>query len=68
MVQHIRDLFAHVQKMEREQKQKDWQAIMHRVQNQVLLRVVTCCELASKLTSHYRVSTHNTVSSHHAEG
>ncbi|KAL5015345.1 hypothetical protein ScPMuIL_009615 [Solemya velum] len=53
---HIQDLYSHVQNSGSNYKKRDWQAIMDRIQNQVLLRVVSCCQIASKLTSHYRVT------------
>ena len=53
MVQHIYDLFKHIKKSGR---YSDWLGTMERVKNQVVLRIVTCCQIASKLTSHYKVS------------
>ena len=55
MVRHIQDLYTHVQNMSSKNRKQDWLVVMDRVRNQVLLRAVSCCQLASKLTSHYKV-------------
>ncbi|KAI0227109.1 Cyclin N-terminal domain-containing protein 1 [Lamellibrachia satsuma] len=57
MVRHIQDLYVHVQNMSSKNRKQDWLVVMDRVRNQVLLRAVSCCQLASKLTSHYKVVT-----------
>jgi len=56
MVRHIQDLYEHVQNMSSKNRKQDWLVVMDRVRNQVLLRAVSCCQLASKLTSHYKVA------------
>lgn len=38
-------------------KRMYWSRIMMRVQSQLVLRVVTCCQIASKVNSHYKVVT-----------
>lgn len=59
MENHIALLHEHVNTSEKSRKdmKKDWEAIMERVKNQIFLRVVSCCQLASKLTSHYKIVT-----------
>lgn len=52
---HIRDLRDHVLKLPKKKQMKEWQKIQEGVSNQVLLRIVSCCQIASKLTSHYKV-------------
>ena len=56
MVQHIQDLYQHVLTLSSWNQSRDWQTIMDRVHTQVPLRIVSCCQVASKLTSHFRVS------------
>ncbi|XP_078338797.1 cyclin N-terminal domain-containing protein 1-like isoform X2 [Crassostrea virginica] len=52
---HVHDLHDHVLKLPMKRQIKEWQKIQDSVSNQVLLRVVSCCQIASKLTSHYKV-------------
>ena len=56
LVTHISDLHQHVQQSGSRTKQRDWRAILDRVRKQVPLRIVSSCQLASKITAHYRVS------------
>lgn len=57
MIQHVQDLHEHVTNSSHiKTRGKDWEEIKKRVTNQVVLRVVSCIQIASKLTSHYRVS------------
>ncbi|XP_074655761.1 cyclin N-terminal domain-containing protein 1-like [Tubulanus polymorphus] len=35
----------------------DWQSILDRISNQMVLRIVSCCQIASKLVSHYKIIT-----------
>ncbi|XP_053378522.1 cyclin N-terminal domain-containing protein 1-like [Mercenaria mercenaria] len=56
MVQHVQDLHEHVVNTSgMKTRGKDWHEIQNRVRNQVVLRVVSCIQIASKLTSHYRI-------------
>lgn len=57
MLKHVNDLYSHVLKSRSKRKLKDWNLILGRIKNQVTLRLVSCCQIASKLTSHYRVVT-----------
>ncbi|GFS23556.1 cyclin N-terminal domain-containing protein 1-like [Elysia marginata] len=57
MARHINDLYAHVQNSGSSKKKSDWACILDRVKNQTFLRIVSCCQIASKLTSHYKVIT-----------
>ncbi|KAK7497955.1 hypothetical protein BaRGS_00010826 [Batillaria attramentaria] len=59
MHKHIADLYEHVYTSSSPpaQKQSDWRGILERVQKQLVLRVVSCCQIASKLNSHYKVIT-----------
>ena len=55
MTHHVRELYNHVLHLTTPNKRRAWDTICDRVQNQIFLRMVTCCQLASKLTSHYKV-------------
>ena len=58
MQKHVEELYDHVytNTSPAAQKRLEWQTIVDRVQNQLYLRVVSCCQIASKLNSHYKVS------------
>ena len=62
MLKHVNDLYSHVLKSRSKHKLKDWNLILGRIKNQVTLRLVSCCQIASKLTSHYKVSFNNILS------
>ncbi|KAK7093835.1 cyclin N-terminal domain-containing protein 1-like [Littorina saxatilis] len=57
MQKHLAELYEHVysNSTPMAQKAQDWQNIMDKVQKQLYLRVVSCCQIASKLNSHYKV-------------
>lgn len=55
MVQHIKDLYSHVMQSESKHYQADWKSLLDRIKNQLKLRAVSCCQIASKLTSHYHI-------------
>ncbi|CAH1775233.1 unnamed protein product [Owenia fusiformis] len=57
MSKHIEDLWDYVVNMESEKREKEWQAIQERIRNQMTLRMVSCIQLCSKLTSHAKVIT-----------
>ncbi|BFZ24016.1 hypothetical protein BsWGS_27055 [Bradybaena similaris] len=57
MLKHILDLYAHVQNSKSNSKKTDWECILGRVKNQIFLRILSCCQIASKLNSHYEVIT-----------
>lgn len=58
MLKHVKDLHEHViNSVSLKTRGREWQDIKKRVTNQVVLRVVSCIQIASKLTSHYKVST-----------
>ncbi|XP_061197771.1 cyclin N-terminal domain-containing protein 1-like isoform X2 [Saccostrea echinata] len=52
---HLQDLRDHVLKLPKKRQMKEWSSLQEGVSNQVLLRIVSCCQIASKLTSHYKV-------------
>ncbi|KAH9510272.1 Cyclin N-terminal domain-containing protein 1 [Bulinus truncatus] len=57
MLKHIQDLYEHVQNTKSSKKKSDWECILERVKNQAFLRILSCCQIASKLNSHYKVIT-----------
>lgn len=60
MIQHVEDLYEHVANTgDVKTRGKEWNEIKKRVTNQVVLRVVSCIQIASKLTSHYRILSPN---------
>ena len=58
MLKHIEELHQHVSldSSSLAAKQQDWRIIVRRVSRQLCLRIVTCCQIASKLNSHYKVT------------
>lgn len=64
---HIQDLRDHVLKLPKKKQMKEWQKIQEGVSNQVLLRIVSCCQIASKLTSHYKAFLFQVVSINRAK-
>ena len=54
MVRHILDLFEHV-KTAAKNKETEWNTILQRIHKQIHLRMVSCCQVASKIISHYKV-------------
>lgn len=54
MIKHVVELHNHL-KESSHNKASDWTEVMKRVKNQVVLRIVSCIQIASKLTSHHRV-------------
>ncbi|KAI8795664.1 cyclin N-terminal domain-containing protein 1-like isoform X1 [Biomphalaria glabrata] len=57
MLKHLQDLYSHVQNTKSVRKKSDWECILERVKNQAFLRILSCCQIASKLNSHYKVIT-----------
>lgn len=59
LLQHVHDLYSHVENLDssREMKLEEWKSIQIRVRTQLMLRAVSCCQIASKLTSNYALLT-----------
>ena len=55
MTQHLIELKEVVKNSSSQEKQLDWKAVENRVVDQVILRAMTCVQIASKLVSHYKV-------------
>ncbi|KAK2159479.1 hypothetical protein LSH36_152g04050 [Paralvinella palmiformis] len=60
MVIHIRDLHKHAKGL-KNNRLKEWKIILDRVRSQLPLRALSCCQVASKLTSHYKIVSTGTV-------
>ncbi|XP_025080527.1 cyclin N-terminal domain-containing protein 1-like isoform X3 [Pomacea canaliculata] len=59
MRKHIEDLYMYVYNNSSKPAAKvtEWRSIVERVEKQLVLRIVSCCQIASKLNSHYEVIT-----------
>ncbi len=49
MCSYVVDVFEHVA------EGAEWRAVLERLFVQIHLRMVSCCQIASKLVSHYKV-------------
>ena len=54
-MKHTNELYEIVQRCSSKEKQLDWSPVESRITDQVLLRAVTCVQIASKLISNYKV-------------
>lgn len=59
MVSHIKELYVHVLNSKKLDSPIVWQDVEERLKHQVILRAVSCVQLASKLSSHYHLVTIN---------
>lgn len=57
MAKHICDLYDLIRSNSETNLQRNWKEVENRIKTQLPLRVMSCVQLASKLTSHYKVST-----------
>ncbi|XP_041377679.1 cyclin N-terminal domain-containing protein 1-like [Gigantopelta aegis] len=55
MIKHSQDLYDHVKNSDSDHKQREFQRIQKRVKKQLILRIISCCQIASKLAAHYTV-------------
>lgn len=55
MTQHIKDVHKRIVESSSADKDSDWLGVLHRIEKQLLLRICTCCQIASKLHSNYHV-------------
>ena len=55
MIKHIRSLYQLIQTSSAVDKLKDWNEVEERIKNQMPLRLLSCVQLASKLSSHCKV-------------
>ena len=53
---HIQELHKKVYSSDSDTKTDDWKEVLANVKKQEVLRVLACCQVASKLTCHYKVS------------
>lgn len=59
MVRHIKELYEHVCSSANSNSPITWRDVEERLKHQLTLRAVSCVQLASKLSSHYRLITLN---------
>lgn len=59
MAKHICDLYELIRSNSETNLQRNWKEVENRVKTQLPLRVMSCVQLASKLTSHYKVKSRN---------
>lgn len=57
MAKHVCDLYELIRSNSETNLQRNWKEVENRVKNQLPLRVMSCVQLASKLTSHYKART-----------
>ncbi|XP_046841186.1 cyclin N-terminal domain-containing protein 1-like [Xenia sp. Carnegie-2017] len=57
MVQHIVSLYEFIQNSTAVDKQQDWDEVEERIKAQMPLRLLSCVQLASKISSHHKVVT-----------
>ena len=55
MAKHVCSLYDLIRSNSDTNQQKNWKEVENRVKAQVPLRIMSCVQLASKLTSHYKV-------------
>lgn len=55
MSKHVCGLYELIRSNSETNQQKNWKEVENRVKTQLPLRVMSCVQLASKLTSHYKV-------------
>ena len=57
MAKHVCDLYDLIRSNSETNLQRNWKEVENRIKTQLPLRVMSCVQLASKLTSHYKVPT-----------
>ncbi len=55
MTRHVTELYAHVQSTRNSSSPIEWETVQDRLTHQVTLRAVTCIQLASKMSLHYKI-------------
>lgn len=55
MAKHVCGLYELIRSNSDTNQQRNWKEVENRVKTQLPLRVMSCVQLASKLTSHYKV-------------
>ena len=56
MLKHIQEVYDAVRSSSSKDKQADWRSVESRLKEQFPLRASSCVQVASKMTSHYKVS------------
>lgn len=55
MVHHIRDVHKKIAEGSSDEKVRGWTVVQQRLEKQLLLRICSCCQIASKIHSNYHV-------------
>ena len=55
MTKHVMELYEHVESTQNSSSPINWQTVEGRLKHQISLRAVTCVQLASKLSLHYKI-------------
>ena len=55
MCQHIEEVYDHVQSTQDKESPISWEAVEDRLKYQVTLRALTCVQLSSKMSLHYKI-------------
>ena len=55
MLNHIIELYEHVKDSQKTESPIQWSDVENRLKHQIVLRAVSCVQLASKLSSHYSI-------------
>ncbi|XP_065892255.1 cyclin N-terminal domain-containing protein 1-like [Dysidea avara] len=55
MSKHVAELLQHVKETKNTENAIEWSHVEQRIKHQIMLRTVTCAQVASKVCSHYRI-------------
>ena len=55
MTKHIEELYNHVRNTQKTESPINWDTVEERLRHQVALRALTCVQLSSKLSLHYKI-------------
>ena len=55
MTKHIEELYIHVRSTQKTESPINWDTVEERLRHQVALRALTCVQLSSKLSLHYKI-------------
>ena len=55
MERHIRELYNTVRSSSSKDRQSEWHNVEQRLKEQILLRAISCIQVSSKLSTHYKV-------------
>lgn len=64
MTKHVCELYEHVQSSQQTSSPINWETVESRLKHQVILRALSCLQLASKLSLHYKIISINRIRSY----